>query len=83
MEMQAQKIKCPVFLLAAKDDGTVNYLNSTRLAEAMAREGVESKFILCEKGGHGFGMGNNNFVHSTNWNDEWLWPWLEETVFGK
>ncbi len=83
MEMQAQKIKCPVFLLAAKDDGTVNYLNSTRLAEAMARESVESKFILCEKGGHGFGMGNNHFVHSTKWNDEWLWPWLEETVFGK
>lgn len=83
MEMQAQKLKCPVFLLAAKDDGTVNYLNSTRLSEAMSREGVESKFILCESGGHGFGMGNNDFVHSTKWNDEWLWPWLEETVFGK
>lgn len=83
MEMQARKINCPVFLLAAKDDATVNYLNSTRLAEAMTREGVESKFILCENGGHGFGMGNNKFVHSTQWNDEWLWPWLEETVLGK
>ena len=81
--MQAHKIKCPVFLLAAKDDATVNYINSERLSAAMAREGVESKFILRENGGHGFGMGNNDFVHSTKWNDEWLWSWIEETVLGR
>ncbi len=76
MEKQVKKGMCPVFILTNKDDRTVMYQNSVRLDEALTAAGVPHKFILGEIGDHGFGMGNNKFVHSTNWNDEWLKPWL-------
>lgn len=78
LELHADKIKCPVFLIANKDDRTVDYRNSVRMDEAMTKAGVDHIFILGEKGDHGFGMGNNNFVHSTRWNDNLLLPWLRE-----
>lgn len=78
MELHADRIKCPVFLLANKDDRTVDYRNSERMDIAMTRAGVPHVFVLGEKGDHGFGMGNNDFVHTTKWNDALLLPWLKE-----
>ena len=78
LELHADKIKCPVFLLANKDDRTVDYRNSEEMDKAMSRAGVPHIFVLGEKGDHGFGMGNNDFVHTTKWNDQWLLPWLKE-----
>lgn len=78
LELHADKIKCPVFLIANKDDRTVDYRNSERMDLAMSRAGVPHVFILGEKGDHGFGMGNNDFVHNTKWNDKLLLPWLKE-----
>ena len=78
MELHADRIHCPVFLLANKDDRTVDYRNSEEMDKAMSRAGVRHIFILGEKGDHGFGMGNNDFVHTTKWNDQWLLPWLKE-----
>lgn len=78
LELHADKIKCPVFLIANKDDRTVDYRNSERMDLAMSRAGVPHVFILGEKGDHGFGMGNNDFVHDTKWNDKLLLPWLKE-----
>ncbi len=83
LELHADKIKCPVFLLANKDDRTVDYRNSVEMDKAMSRAGVQHIFILGEKGDHGFGMGNNDFVHTTKWNDEWLLPWLRENGFAR
>ena len=79
MELQMEEGMPPVFLLTNKDDQTVMYENSTRLAESLQKAGIPHKFILGEIGDHGFGMGNNKFVHSTQWNDNWLKPWLIET----
>ena len=78
LELHADRIECPVFLLANKDDRTVDYRNSEEMDKAMSRAGVSHVFILGEKGDHGFGMGNNDFVHTTKWNDRWLLPWLRE-----
>lgn len=78
MELQMKSNMCPVFILANKDDHTVMYQNSVRLDEALTRAGVQHKFILGEIGDHGFGMGNNKFVKTTKWNDQWLKPWLKE-----
>lgn len=78
LELHADKIKCPVFLIANKDDRTVDYRNSERMDLAMSRAEVPHVFILGEKGDHGFGMGNNDFVHNTKWNDKLLLPWLKE-----
>ena len=78
LELHADKIKCPVFLIANKDDRTVDYRNSVEMDKAMSRAGVSHVFVLGEKGDHGFGMGNNAFVHTTKWNDELLYPWLKE-----
>lgn len=83
LELHADKIKCPVFLIANKDDRTVDYRNSVRMADAMTKAGVDNVFILGEKGDHGFGMGNNNFVHTTKWNDNLLLPWLRENGFAR
>ena len=78
LELHADKIKCPVFLLANKDDRTVDYRNSVEMQKAMERAGTAHKFVLGEKGDHGFGMGNNDFVHTQKWNDKLLLPWLAE-----
>lgn len=78
LELHADKIKCPVFLIANKDDRTVDWRNSDRMDIAMTKAGVDHVFILGEKGDHGFGMGNNAFVHNTKWNDNLLLPWLKE-----
>lgn len=78
LELHADKIKCPVFLIANKDDRTVDWRNSDRMDIAMTKAGVDHIFILGEKGDHGFGMGNNAFVHNTKWNDNLLLPWLKE-----
>ena len=80
MELHADKIKCPVFLITNKDDRTVDWHNSERMDLAMTRAGVAHVFVLGEKGDHGFGMGNNDFVHTTKWNDELLLPWLKEQL---
>ena len=78
LELHADKIKCPVFLITNKDDRTVDWHNSERMDMAMSRAGVAHVFVLGEKGDHGFGMGNNEFVHTTKWNDNLLLPWLKE-----
>lgn len=83
LELHADKIKCPVFLIANKDDRTVDYRNSERMDLAMSRAGVQHVFVLGEKGDHGFGMGNNDFVHTTKWNDNLLLPWLRENGFAR
>lgn len=78
MELQITNKMCPVFLLTNKDDKTVMYENSVRLAEALSEAKVPHKFILNETGDHGFGMGNRKFVKETRWNEQWLLPWLKE-----
>ena len=70
MENQIKGDMCPVFLLACKDDPTVDYRNSVDLDQALTDSGVEHVFILLETGGHGFGM-------NYGWGDT-LYSWLKK-----
>lgn len=70
MESQMTKEMPPVFLLACRDDKTVDYRNSVDLDQALTEAGVEHEFILRETGGHGFGM-------NYGWGDT-LYSWLKK-----
>lgn len=70
MENQMRSDMPPVFLLACKDDSTVDYRNSVDLDQALTEAGVEHVFILRETGGHGFGM-------KYGWGDT-LYSWLKK-----
>ncbi len=70
METQMTGDMPPVFLLACKDDPTVDYRNSMDLDSSLTKAGVNHTFILLEKGGHGFGMENG-------W-DQTLYSWLKK-----
>lgn len=80
MELAVKSDMCPVFLLTNKDDRTVKYENSVRLDDSLTKAKVPHIFILNETGDHGFGMGNGKFVQQTHWNDQWLWPWVQEQI---
>ena len=70
MECQMTGEMPPVFLLACKDDKTVDYRNSVDLDHALTAAGVSHVFILRETGGHGFGM-------NYGWG-ETLYSWLKK-----
>lgn len=70
MECQMTGEMPPVFLLACKDDKTVDYRNSVDLDQALTAAGVEHQFVLLDTGGHGFGMNNG-------WGDT-LYSWLKK-----
>jgi len=70
MEMQMTGSMPQVFLLACKDDPTVDYHNSVILDQALTEAGVDHEFILLETGGHGFGM-------DYGWGDT-LYSWLKK-----
>ena len=64
----------PTFLVHAKDDHAVSYLNSLVMYEALIKNGVDADYKFYEKGGHGFGPGREG-EDSANWiNDfkNWL-----------
>lgn len=65
----------PVFLLACKDDDVVDYRNSVVLSEALIKKGVSSRYLLFEKGGHGFGAIRTRSEETNKWYlllKEWL-----------
>ncbi|MBR0318203.1 MAG: alpha/beta hydrolase [Spirochaetia bacterium] len=70
MECQITSAMPPVFLLACKDDATVDYHNSVLLDQALTDAGVEHQFVLRETGDHGFGM-------NYGWGDA-LYSWLKK-----
>ena len=70
MEHQMTAAMPPVFLMACKDDPTVDYHNSVMLDDAMAKAGVSHQFVLLDTGGHGFGM-------NYGWGDT-LYSWLKK-----
>lgn len=65
----------PAFLVHAKDDKTVNVINSISFYEKLQQNGVKAEIHLYEKGGHGFGI--NNKMSDEKWTD-WLKTWLQQ-----
>ncbi|MDD2530477.1 MAG: alpha/beta hydrolase [Bacteroidales bacterium] len=80
LEKQIPKDMPMVFLLTAKDDEVVDYRNSVVLKEALIKQNIPCKFVLLEKGGHGFGMFKTKSEETKNWNLI-LKTWLKENHF--
>lgn len=80
MELNVPDDMVPVYLLACKDDPVVLFENSVRLAQALAEKNIPHKFAVYDKGGHGFGMKDGEFLKRTRWNED-VKSWLEEQGF--
>jgi acetyl esterase/lipase len=55
MELQANKIQCPVFLVNCVDDPIVDYHNSVLMDDALTSCNVPHCYLQFKTGGHGFG----------------------------
>jgi len=60
MERQAQKMHCPIYLLACDDDHIVNPENAALMDAALTQVGREHRFLRLPSGGHSFGAGNDD-----------------------
>jgi acetyl esterase/lipase len=49
----------PLFIVHAADDKAVPLANAQRMTAAAAKAGVPHELVIYDKGGHGFGLGNN------------------------
>lgn len=67
----------PVFMINCKDDPVVDYRNSILLDSALTARGVAHKYILYERGRHGFGISDHyGSPESREWKNEFL-EWLK------
>jgi acetyl esterase/lipase len=57
MELHADKVRCPVFLLNCEDDPTVDWHNARMMADSLnALNKSDVYYLFLQKGGHGFGV---------------------------
>jgi len=58
LELHADQVRCPVFLLSCVDDPTVDWHNAKMMADSLkaASKGVEVYYMNPAEGGHGFGV---------------------------
>jgi dipeptidyl aminopeptidase/acylaminoacyl peptidase len=69
----------PVFLVLADDDKSVVPRNSIEFYSALKAHNVPAEMHIFQKGGHGFGMRNNN-IPADNWPQLFM-DWLKATGF--
>jgi len=72
-ELQVKDNTPPAFLVHAKNDDAVPYVNSTLFDEALKQHHIPEGIYLYEKGGHGFGM--KNPTNPVLWMDLCI-PWI-------
>lgn len=77
-ELNVTKKTPPAFLVHAKDDTGVNYMNSEVYKNALLKNNVQAAAFYYDSGGHGFGM--NNSTSNKKWMDE-LKKWLTAQKF--
>lgn len=76
LELHVPEDMPPTYIVVAKDDSVVNYQNSIRMYEALREKKINNcKLDVYEWGNHGFGMANNEFMKTFNWNKKIL-TWL-------
>lgn len=67
----------PVFLVNCKDDEIVDYQNSVMLDSALTANNINHKYLLFEKGGHGFGASDKKGSEECRrWKNEFL-AWIK------
>lgn len=77
IELNVHSDMVPVFLSASMDDSVVNYINSVRLDDALTQTGVNHKFILYEKGNHGYGGSEELAPTAAQWKYEFI-KWIKD-----
>jgi len=83
MELHADRIDCPVFLLNCDDDDVVDYHNSLLMDSALTASHVPHKYIKYQVGGHGFGYNHKHFTEETShWMRDFL-NWVKDLSKGK
>lgn len=70
----------PVFLLNCKDDPVVRWENCTLLDSALTANNVPHKYIMYERGGHGFGAATNKFSEETKHWQATFMEWLKSLI---
>lgn len=76
---------CPCFLVAARDDRTVDVKNSLMMQLALAEKGVPFESRIYSYGGHGFSTGEDWILNNScsprmpHWVDDSI-GWLKETL---
>lgn len=56
MELHADRVCCPVFLLSCDDDPTVDWHNAAMMADSLSVHGKRHRILRPATGGHGFGV---------------------------
>ena len=81
LELHAEKISCPLFLVNCKDDKTVDYRNSELLYNAMLKNpNSKITYIQFNTGGHGFGADDSKAnEEAILWKESWI-LWLKENI---
>ena len=75
MELHADKVHCPVFLLNCYDDPTVDWHNAKMMADSLnALNKPDVYYLFLQKGGHGFGV---NPEKMAKYDDAQLSAWPE------
>ena len=75
-EKQVNKQTPPTILIHSKDDKGVPIGNSELFLAALKKNGIESKLLVYEKGGHGYGLGRKD-TDSMAWPDECI-KWFKQ-----
>ncbi len=81
MELHADKVRCPVFLLSCDDDPTVKWQNAQMMADSLAAKGKPYHLVRPKTGGHGFGVNPAKMdgKECSVWPEEFL-KWLRGSL---
>jgi acetyl esterase/lipase len=77
LEQQITHDDPPMMIVVAKDDPVVDWHNSYYFYKNLQNAGVDSKLLLNEKGGHGFGIDPKKGGNAALWNVECI-NWLRQ-----
>ena len=77
LELHADQVRCPVFLLSCDDDPTVDWPNAQMMADSLAAKGKPCHILRPKTGGHGFGVSPEKMAgkECAVWPEEFL-KWL-------
>lgn len=74
LELHADQVRCPVFLLSCYDDPTVDWHNAKMMADSLkALNKVDVYYMNPQQGGHGFGV-NREKMDKYEVKDVMGWP---------
>lgn len=81
MELHADKVRCPVFLLSCDDDPTVDWQNAASMADSLAVNGKQYHVVRPKTGGHGFGVNPEKMAgkECVIWPERFL-LWLRDSL---